>query len=589
MAKASIGPRIGVDGEEEYRRQINQIIEQAKTLDAQMNAVTASFGKNTTAEEKAAKTSGILAQQIEAAEKRTALLRDMVEKSAAVKGKDAQETLKWQQALYGAEEQLNKLRAQNEETTEALENVGKAMQENAEETGKLGSQIADVAGKFGVNLPDGVKKALDSMDGFSVGTVAKMGAVAGAVALVVKGMKELSALTDEAAARADDLLTKGITTGLSTTQLQQMRFAAPFIDVDESTLTSAMGRIPRAISQAAEQMAKYKEAVAKAAAEGKPLTAELGSQAEAFQRLGVSAVDANGELRDSREVSWEVFEALGNIGNQTEADALANDLFGKSYADLKPLIQNADEAQRLYNEAIESGYVLSEEQLQILGEVDDAHQALTLTQEKNKNLIATQWAPANKAAYEELAKLTDMAGRSLIESGLVSNLASVVSSTISIIDAGSDLISALPGWMNPIEQVSDAFRGLAVIMATIADTANVVSGLLTLDFDKVKTGLGWNLSSGQMSNLQKLQRSGPDYVSYNAAGTENWRGGLTWVGESGPEIVSLPGGSRIYSNEESRRLAGGDVYNITIPAKDVQEFNDIVRIAKSARQRERMR
>ena len=33
---------------------------------------------------------------------------------------------------------------------------------------------------------------------------------------------------------------------------------------------------------------------------------------------------------------------------------------------------------------------------------------------------------------------------------------------------------------------------------------------------------------------------------------------------------------------------GGDTYNITIDAKSVREFNDIVRIAKSARQNRRM-
>jgi len=42
---------------------------------------------------------------------------------------------------------------------------------------------------------------------------------------------------------------------------------------------------------------------------------------------------------------------------------------------------------------------------------------------------------------------------------------------------------------------------------------------------------------------------------YNAAGDTNWRGGLTWVGESGPELVSLPRGSAIYSNQESRQIA----------------------------------
>lgn len=42
----------------------------------------------------------------------------------------------------------------------------------------------------------------------------------------------------------------------------------------------------------------------------------------------------------------------------------------------------------------------------------------------------------------------------------------------------------------------------------------------------------------------------------NAAGTPNWRGGMTWVGEHGPELVNLPRGSAIHSNQESMAMAG---------------------------------
>ena len=587
MAKSSIGPRISVEGEEEYRKQIMQIIEQAKTLDAQMGALTASFTKNMTEEEKAAKQTGLLAKQIETAEKRVDLLREMVQKSIAAKGEDAAETLKWKQALYGAEEQLNKLNNQNTELTGSLDKVGDAIEQAEKKTGGFGDQLDNLAGKLGVKIPDAAKQALNGIDGFSAGTVAKLGVTAAAVAGVIKAVQKLNDITEQAAERADDLLTKSQQTGLSTTQLQQMRFASPFIDVDESTITGAISRLPRFLAQAQEQMQKYAEAQQKAAESGKPLTAELGAQASALQRLGVSATDSSGQLRDVNEVNWEILEALGQIGNQTEADAIANDIFGKSYAELKPLINNVDEAQRLYNEAISEGYVLSEEQLAILGEVDDAHQKLKLTQEATTNQIALQWAPANKAAYENLAKLTKMAGDSLDKSGLVDNLASIVESTLDIVSTGSDLIGALPSWMNPIDQISEALRGVAVILATIADAADVVAGIFTLDWSRIKTGLGFG---SEMSNLEKLMRSGPDFVSYNAAGTRNWSGGLTWVGESGPELVRLPQGSRIYSNQESSQIAsGGDTWNVTIDAKNVQEFNDIVRLAKSARIRGRMK
>jgi hypothetical protein len=37
-------------------------------------------------------------------------------------------------------------------------------------------------------------------------------------------------------------------------------------------------------------------------------------------------------------------------------------------------------------------------------------------------------------------------------------------------------------------------------------------------------------------------------IGHNANGTPNWRGGLTWVGERGPELASLPRGTQIVPN-----------------------------------------
>lgn len=53
----------------------------------------------------------------------------------------------------------------------------------------------------------------------------------------------------------------------------------------------------------------------------------------------------------------------------------------------------------------------------------------------------------------------------------------------------------------------------------------------------------------------------------NANGTDNWRGGWTWVGEKGPELLNLPEGSKILSNENSRKMIGQHADgNTSVPA-----------------------
>ena len=595
MAKASIGPRLMVDGEEQYRAEIKQIIEQAKTLDAQMAAVTASFDKNTTAEEKAAKTSEILAKQTETAQKRVDLLRDMVDKATAATGENSEATMKWKQALYGAEEQLGKMHQQSEEAADSVEDVGDAMEDSKEQSVKLGDQVSDLAGKLGIQLPDGAKKALDGFDGLSAGAVAKLGMITAAATAVIEIVKQLNQITDEAATRADDLLTQSVTTGLSTDMLQQIQYAAPYIDVEASVITGAMAKITQSAYTANQQFADHAEKTREAAAQGKEYEGALGGVALAYQQLGVSVTDSNGELRSNQDIFWDVLEALSQVTNETERDALAQQLLGKGARELAPLIQNLDEAQRLYNEAREEGFVMSKQDLERLGAVDDAHNKLTQTIEKNKNMIAVQWAPANQAAYESLAKLTDGAGKALIDSKLIENGAKLVQTGLGLFDAvmdlvgaGAKLIDSLPAWINPITQVKNAMYGLAVVAATVADTVNLITGIVTFDWNKAGTALGLNIDRGQMSNLQQLKYSGSEYVRYNAGGTDFFQGGGTWVGEAGPEYVQLPRGSRIYSNEQSRALmAGGDtVYNITV--QNVEELDEIIEWYQSRRIRERM-
>lgn len=632
MAKASIGPRLQVDGEEQYRAEIKQIIEQAKTLDAQMAAVTASFDKNTTAEEKAAKQSKILTQQVQTAQKRVDLLRDMVDKAAAATGDNSEATLKWKQALYGAEEQLGKLQQKSEEATDSVEDVGEAakrsekplgrlqqkseeaadsvedlgeaMEDSEEKSGKLGDQVSDLAGKLGIQLPDGAIKALNGFTGLSTGAVIKLGLIATAATAVIETVKRLNQITDDAATKADDLLTQSSTSGLSTDMLQQIKYAAPYIDVEASTIISAMEKIGKSAYTADNQFTEYIRKVNEAIAQGKSYSGELGEQAVLFNRLGVAVVDSNDELRSAQDIFWDTIEALNQLTNETERDAIAQKLLGNGWSELKPLAQNLEEAQRLFNEAQKEGYVRSKAELEILSGVDDAHNKLTQTIEKNRDMIAVQWAPATQAAYEAYTKWVDKAGTALIDSKLIENGAKLVEAGISLVDAvtdvidvGAKLVDKLPTWLNPIKQVEQALYGLSVIVAAVADGMNLITGIVTFDWNKAGTALGLNASKGQYNNVQKLHYSGSEYVdytkpgpipTYNAAGTDFFQGGGTWVGEAGPEYVQLPRGSRIYSNEQSRALmAGGDtVYNITV--QNVEELDEIIDWYQSRRIRERM-
>lgn len=137
----NIGPRIGVDGEREYRNQINQIIQQSKTLESQMKLVASQFTSTTSAEEKTAKTAAVLTKQIDTQRERVKLLAEQTGKAAAKYGEADSRTQKWQQALNEAQASLNKMQNELRDTTSEMRDMDDAMDDGAKKALSFGDVL----------------------------------------------------------------------------------------------------------------------------------------------------------------------------------------------------------------------------------------------------------------------------------------------------------------------------------------------------------------------------------------------------------------------------------------------------------------
>lgn len=578
MATRTVKARVALDGEAEYKQALQEINTGNRTLASEMKKLQAEYKGNSESMEFLTKKGEILERQLLQQKDKVETLRQAVQKSAEQYGESDQRTQKWIQQLNNAEAAEFDLQHAIEENNAALEGEGNTMI-------SLGDTVQSLADKFGITLPDGAKKALDGMGSFSAGTAAKMAIAAAAVAAVIKVVKELGDLTLQVASEADEYLTESQITGVSTEMLQAWDYAAPLIDTDISTITSSMTKLTKAMGDAQD-----------------------GSEAasEKFQALGVSIVnEADGSLRNAEDVFYDVIDALSQMDAGAERDAAAMDLLGKSAQDLNPLINAGSEALREYGEeAKQAGYILSSDQVKALGAVDDAYQTLQLTIDGVKRQVAADFAPAAEEAMQLFSNAVQTAGEWLERSGLIENLASILGSMMSILEAIGKTISNMPGLGSALDALNMSLKAVAYTAALIADTFNVIAGLLPRNWGSgmARTALGWNMDEGQLSNIQQLKFGSGEYATsvydeatgmwigngYNATGNDNWRGGLTWVGEAGPELVALPGGSQILNAQDSRGY-GGDTYYITIDAASVKEFNDIVAIAQSARVRGRMR
>lgn len=151
----NIGPKIGVDGEAEYRRQISQIIQQSKTLESQMKLVASQFTAATTAEERNAKTASVLSKQIDVQRDRVKLLAEQTGKAAAKYGPLNEYTLKYQESLNKATATLNKMQSELRNTSSGVEELGDDMRDGSEKALSFGDVLkANVASGF---IVSGVK------------------------------------------------------------------------------------------------------------------------------------------------------------------------------------------------------------------------------------------------------------------------------------------------------------------------------------------------------------------------------------------------------------------------------------------------
>lgn len=550
MATRTIGTKIKMEGEREYKDAISNINANLATMSSEMRKVTAEYQDNANSVEALTAKGDVLKRTLDTQQEKVEELRKALQASVEAYGEADKETQKWQK-------QLNDAEAAVYNTEHAIRENNEALEEASNQGQQTGMTIADLAEKFGIKLPDGLQKATSDLGTFSAKTVAVMGAVTAAVAAAIKGYEKLIGLTREMAAQADETLTLAQVTGLDTDTIQQMEYAAEFVDVTFDTIKGSLTKLKNNMQDAA---------------------AGNENLAESFMRLGVAVEDSNG-LRNAEDVFYDLIDALGNIENQTERDTVAMDLFGKKAEDLNPLINAGSKALKEYGKEAENmGVVLDKSALAKLGAVDDAYQKLQKTQEGIKKQIAAEMAPAVADFYENWQKLMEGAGKALIDSGIIEGLGNVLSLV-------SDLIYPLT-WLfdTAIPAIREALQPLTDLLNQIKENwiFNELEAIVnTLKFFTGDPGTVGAVLRGGNKELRPVNE-------WNAPGNMNFAGGMTWVGENGPELVSLPAGSSIANAQESREL-GGDTFYITIDASSVQEFNDIVELARNARINSRMR
>lgn len=678
MATPVANLQIKLAGEQEYKAAVSEINSTLRRLDSELKKADAQFADNASSLEALSQKHSILSEKVSAQQKKVDELRKAVseaesvqekankafEKNASTLDKSSDEYKEmieslrkanvqadtWKTSLNNAEAALAKMQGELDANTDALKKMATPLDKvrsafaatkeqgggvkevlanlkdeftlSTDSANGLGTALMDIAGHFGIQLPEGASKAASALNGINAGAALAVTGIGLLAAAIVKAEKALISMTKESAEYAKEIKTLSSVTGQSAESLQEFDYAAEMIGVSSDRIRDSLKETTNKMQEAATG---------------------TGDAYEAYNKLGVEITDVDGQLRSAEDVFYDTIDALGEMKNKTERDALAMDLMSESAQELNPLIEIGSDGLKQYaQEAHSMGYVLDNEALTALTEVDDAYQRLQKSQEGAKNQLSAEFAPYLTEFYEKITKLIKDGGQALKDSGIVDSFGMLLE-TVGDIIAPTDQLSS-----DTVPKLTEALRPLAEIMAGIADTIDFISGAATVlttgiwDWDKWSGGwkqmgkaAGFGYSYGNGNNTQTLKEKweqtdvnratsangyGQYYANgkwysnyesylrdeweksgtgttfeywkmqkgYNASGTDYWRGGRTLIGEYGPEEVVLPQGTRILTAQETRQASGGDTFYITIPANTVKEFNDIVNIARNKRRTDRM-
>jgi len=428
----NFGLKIGVEGEKEFKKALADINQSFKVLGSEMKLVESEFGKNENSIQSLTAKNEVLNKQIDSQKDKIETLRKALENASSSFGENDRRTQAWAVQLNNAQAELNGMERELKGNEKALDSV--ADEFNAAE--KQADQFGDELEKTG--------KDADSAGGKfeKLGSVVKGIGVAMGVAFAAIGTAAISAgkalvdMTVEAAAYADEMLTQSTITGMSVESLQAYSYAADLVDVSLDTLTSSMSKQIKSMSSAREG---------------------TGAAAKAYAKLGISVTDAHGELRDGEQVYWEVIDALGKVTNETERDALAMQILGKSAQDLNPLIAQGSEGMAaLTDEAKRMGAVLSEESIQKLGQFDDSVQRLKQGSEAAKRVMGTVLLPQLQTLADDGTTLLGEFTTGLVDAGDdFDKISEVIGNTVGglvdmimenlpkIIQVGMDIVMAI--------------------------------------------------------------------------------------------------------------------------------------------------
>lgn len=295
---ADIGPKIGIDGEKEFRDALKSMGQQLKTLGTEMKAVTSAFDVDNNSQKKLASQSDILSRQLEVQQQRITEIQKALDYARANYAENSNEVQRWQQALNNATADMNKTKA-------AIKDLG-------DESGKSGEKVSTFGEVLKANLlstaiVEGVKTITEAVKNMAGEFIESAADVKAETAAFEQTFGDFAGAATAAIGRVAD------SSGILQTRLNNLGSKIyAFARSSGGDVEQSMSLMERALQAAADSAAYYDTSVEQAT---ESLQSFLKGNYANDAALGLSATEATRNAA-AMKLFGDAFNNLSEIQKQ---------------------------------------------------------------------------------------------------------------------------------------------------------------------------------------------------------------------------------------------------------------------------------
>ena len=532
---ADIGPKIGIDGEKEFRDALKSMGQQLKTLGTEMKTVTSAFDVDNDSQKKLASQSDILSRQLEVQQQRITEIQKALDYARQNYAENSNEVQRWQQSLNNATADLNNTKKQLNDLETGVDDVGDAMDNAGQKTLSLGDILK--ANLLSNAIMAGIKAVASGIKSLVSGAIESYGEyeqLVGGVETLFGGSADTVIKNAENAYKTAGLSANAYmetVTSFSASLLQSMgndtEAAAKKADqalTDMSDNANKMGTDMSSIQNAYQGFAKQnytmldnlklgyggtKEEMERLIADANALNAAQGNYTNYSIESYADIVDAIHTVQTEMGITGTTaLEASTTIEGSIGAMKAAYENFVTGLGD-----QNAD-IGALTEELIQTAGTVAENVLPVIENVVES--IVKAVQEQGPEMI-TKFVAYATEKLPDVLKLGLQLILSLVK-GLAQNFPQLVQGTLTMVDTivkafvdslpdiievGRDIvrgvwegITALGSWL--YDKVSSFFGGIV----------DGVKGMLGIHSpSRVFAGIGQNMALGLGQGFEKQMQS----------------------------------------------------------------------------------